>query len=364
VSHAQPDFRGQLLTSGFSVDHVSPTQVLDEAAVEYEDDDYYDVQSDEEMEDAPDNALTTNRDFGMILRIHQESTSEISIRRYDAFIYEGILDYYRAEWVANPLKNPKTARVFAHFIYATGPGLSIYERNPRNVSAMFTEGPVPISQQSLWTYTLPMMALNHQGLLHAMLALASLHIAKLQGASVTPSFKHYAYALKRIHHCVGHRKKRLQVTTLAASLLLAYYEVMTADHLKWSSHLVGAKQLLVEIDYRGMTKESKRMKTEQAAYEQSFPYQNPDRLMQQRQLNRGFKEFAMLPDEGLVSTLIGRKLRYDEAGRVIGNFEDFKPSNSVPQRLDLSKYELFQDLYWWYCRQDAFQSIVSGNRLL
>ncbi|OCL05185.1 hypothetical protein AOQ84DRAFT_323304, partial [Glonium stellatum] len=364
LSHATPDFRGQLLTSGFSIDHVSPTQVLDEAAVEYEDDDYYDVNSDEEMEDAPDSALTTNRDFGMILRIHQESTSELSIRRYDAFIYAGILDHYRAEWVANPLKNPKTARVFAHFIYATGPSLSIYERNPRNASAMFTEGPVPSSQQSLWTYTLPMMALNHQGLLHAMLALASLHIAKLQGASATPSFKHYAYALKRIHHCVGHSKKRHQVTTLAASLLLAFYEVMTADHLKWSSHLVGAKQLLVEIDYRGMTKQSKRMKAEQAAYEQMFPYQNPNMLMQQRQLSSGFKEVIMLPDEGLVSTLIGRKLRYDEAGRVIGDFEDLRPSDSIPPALDLSKYELFQDLYWWYCRQDAFQSIISGNRLL
>jgi hypothetical protein len=40
------------LLSGFAgPDHASPTQILDEAAVEYEDDDYYDVQSDEEMLD-------------------------------------------------------------------------------------------------------------------------------------------------------------------------------------------------------------------------------------------------------------------------------------------------------------------------
>ena len=87
-----------------------------------------------------------------------------------------------------------------------------------------------------------MMALHHQGLLHAMLALASLHIARLQGASVTPSFKHYAYALKRIHHCVGHPQKRHLISTVAASLLLGYYEVITGDQVKWSSHLLGAKQ--------------------------------------------------------------------------------------------------------------------------
>lgn len=53
------------------------------------------------------------------------------------------------------------------------------------------EGPTPTSQQNLWTYILPLKALNHQGLLHAMLALASLHIARLQRASATPSYKHY-----------------------------------------------------------------------------------------------------------------------------------------------------------------------------
>ena len=135
-------------------------------------------------------AYEAQRDFGMILALHRENTSEWSMRRYDNFIYAGILDYYRAEWVASPLKNPKTARVFAHFISATGPTLSTFERHPRNTSALFDESPSPSSQQGLWTYTLPMMALNHQGLLHAMLALSSLHIAKLQQASITPSFKH------------------------------------------------------------------------------------------------------------------------------------------------------------------------------
>jgi len=342
---------------------------LEQAAVEYEDNDYYDVHSDEEMDIPLDQTVVklqeTQRDFGMIMDLHRQHTSELSMRRYDTFIYDGILDHYRAEWVANPLRNPKTARVFAHFIFATGPTLSIYERHPRNASAMFGDWPVPNHQQGLWTYALPMMALNHQGLLHAMLALASLHIAKLQGASVTPSYKHYAYALKRIHHCVGNGKKRHFPTTIAATLLLGFYEVMTADHLKWSSHLAGAKQLLVEIDFQGMTKEYRRIKAERAAHEQLHPFDDSENALQERNPNRTFKDLSPAIDEGLVSTLLGRKLRYDEFGRVIeDNQQPNSSAGSVPPPLDTAKYELYQDLYWWYGRQDVYQAIVSGNRLL
>lgn len=363
ISHAQRGFQPQLLTSGFAEDHVSPTQALDEAAVENADDDYYDIQSDEDMEDAPDQQMISNRHFTMLLRLHQENISELSERRYDDFIYEGILDYYRAEWVANPLKNQKTARVFAHFIYATGPSLSIFERNPRNPSAMFEGGPTPPSLQSLWTYTLPMKALSHQGLLHAMLALASLHIAKLQGASVTPSYKHYAYSLKRLHHCLGHPKKRYQISTLATSLLLAFYEVMTAEHVKWSTHLVGARQLLTELDYRTMSQDARRMKAQQAAMEKNFAYQYPDMLMDQHQINKTFKESMMDPDENLVGTIFGKQLRYNEFGRVFEDFENARPS-SIPKQMSLKDFEVYQDLYWWYARQDTFQSIVSGNHLM
>jgi hypothetical protein len=125
ISHAQKH-QPQILLSGFGgEDHVSPTQVLDEAAVEEVDDDYWDVASDEEMPDHVDerdeDSTILSRDFSLIRRIHFENSSELAIRRYDTFIYDGILTQYKAEQVANPLKNPKTARVFAHFIHVTGP---------------------------------------------------------------------------------------------------------------------------------------------------------------------------------------------------------------------------------------------------
>ncbi|KAK5146951.1 hypothetical protein LTR04_000939 [Oleoguttula sp. CCFEE 6159] len=346
--------------------HLSSTQILEEAAVEYEDDDYYDVESDEEMDvDSAHSVIlreNSRQTFSMMLAIHQARTDELSVRRYDSVIYDGMLDSYRAEWVATPLKNPQTARVFAHFIYATGPSLSIYERHPRNSSVMFSEGPVPLSQQGLWTYTMPMAALHHQGLLHAMLALASLHIAKLQGASSTPSFKHYAYALKRVHSAVGHPKKRLLITTLAASLLLGFYEVMTADHIKWSSHLHGAKQLVAEIPWADMTADFKRMKAERAAYHRYQSELVSHHIMDPQYADDSHLDQLPEIDQRFLDELSGK--RYDGSGRVLGETARERTSSFIPGTLDLSKFEILKDLYWWYCKQDVFQSIVSGNNLL
>jgi hypothetical protein len=125
AEHA-PENQTHIPTSGFGgEDHLSPTQVLDEAAVEKMDDDYWDVESDEEMLDSmngrDEESIVLSRDFSLMRRIHFENTSEIALRRYDTFLYDGILGQYKAEQVANPLKNPKTARVFAHYIHVTGP---------------------------------------------------------------------------------------------------------------------------------------------------------------------------------------------------------------------------------------------------
>ncbi|EUC43131.1 hypothetical protein COCMIDRAFT_101691 [Bipolaris oryzae ATCC 44560] len=371
VTHVQkpPVSHPQLLLSGFGgEDHASPTQVLDEAAVEYEDDDYWDVHSDEDMIDAEtgedENALLTSQEFSAIRRIHLENSNELGIRRYDAFLYDGLLSHYKPEYAASPLRNPKTARVFAHFIHVTAPTLSIFERNPRDPTLIF-EGATPPSQQGLWTYKLPLKALNHQGLLHAMLALASLHIARLQGASVTPSYKHYAYSLKRLVRSLSHPTKRLSMLTLANSLLLAWYEVWTAEHVKWGTHVVGAQQLITELDFRSLTREARRMQAAQTAMERQFPYQNPAMLIDQRQFDQKLKESSLMPDQNLVSTIVGNKVNYDDFGMIFeddGARYDTKPS--IAGGLDLNTYATLQDLFWSFARHDVFQSIISGSALI
>lgn len=336
--------------------------------MEYQDDDYYDVDSGDDMDVDTDTVPVDDprlrQNLGLVVQMYSQNVPENSMRQMDAFIQGFELDHYRPEWVANPLRNENTARVFGHFIHATAPALSIHERTSSSSSAIFTQRQLPPSQQSIWTYTLPMMALGNQGLLHAMLALGSLHIAKLQGASVTPSFKHYAYALKRIHQSVSNSKKRHQIATIAATLLLGFYEVMTAEHLKWCSHLSGARVLLVELDLKGMTKEAKRMKQEQADFDSKARLNEYELLSDMRPHDDVFTHRLPLPDERIISTIVGRKLRYDMHGRVVEDFDGAADHPVNTEMPDMSKYELLQDLFWWYLRQDAYQSILSGNPLL
>jgi hypothetical protein len=198
-----------------------------------------------------------------------------------------------------------------------------------------------------------------------MLALASLQIARLQRASATPSYKHYAYALKRLIRSLGQRNKRLSIPTLATSLLLAYYEVWTAEHVKWSTHLVGAAQLVSEFEFRSLTREARRLKAAQTARERQFPYQNPEMLIDQRLFHEGLNDNTTILDESLVSTIVGERLSYGDFG-VVYEEHNVKQENKIrlSGNFDLRSYETLQDLFWWYCRNDAFQSIVSGNPLM
>jgi len=343
-----------------SQDH---SQWLADAAVEIVDDEYYDVDSDEDMDIDNTTAIVQDqgrqRTLNNVFMAQHFDMQNMQIRRYDTFLQDNMLAHYRVEWHANPLKNPATARVFAHFISATGPSLSVFERHPVNSSVLFTEGSVPFAQQGLWTYTMPMAALHHQGLLHAMLALSSLHIARLQNGDTTPSMKHYAWALKRIHNCVGSRdrKKRLRVTTIAASMLLGFYEVMTADHMKWNTHLAGAKQLFVETDFAGMTRQYRKLKKERIARDQVSLRRNSISTIFNR--DEDAQNLFNDVDEAMISTFVGREIRYEGHRGYVETAQ-----TKIPEEFDLGNFEILKDLFWWYCKQDAFQSIVSGNPLL
>ena len=91
--------------------------------------------------------------------------------------------------------------------------------------------------------TFPTLALQNRALLHAILAIASLHIATLQNEPITASLRHYAFALRRVAKSVGLPHRRQKIEVLAAALLLAFYESWSSDHGKWINHLLGASQV-------------------------------------------------------------------------------------------------------------------------
>jgi hypothetical protein len=189
-----------------------------------------------------------------------------------------------------------------------------------------------------------------------MLALASLHIAKLQGGPITASLKHYAISLRRVAKSVSLPTRRGHPATLAAALLLAFYECWSADHQKWTNHLLGAKQLVREIDFANMTRYIERKRAQhQAQFRGKFSSNNDVKF------STSFDSEET--DENLVGVLMGKKVRYGEYGHV----DDFASEPYWPRNYtekDLEIYETQRDLFWWYCKQDVYQSILGGGKLL
>lgn len=340
----------------------------DPACLVEPEDDWFDADSEE------DNAGLTRQygephpsNLGLMMKLsaHQNNPNVRSITNF--LDGPNMLATYTPIYSASPLMDPQTARVFCHFIAATGPTLNVFERHPSNPSVIFTGRPAPQSQRSLWSYTMPMLALTNQGLLQAMLALSSLHIAKIQRTSPTPSLKHYHYALRRVARALGRPDRRRDVATLAATLLLGFYEVTTAEHNKWNSHLSGARELIMEIDFantaRRIGRQCMQQRDEEAKYRQQdatglaalFPRTSPP--------STGWKLSQKL-DSNFIGTISGWRIQYDEYGPVVDG-KTGEASESEPLRPSaIEEFEIKSDLFWWYAKQDVYQSILSGNRLL
>src|SRR5690606_5485747 len=70
----------------------------------------------------------------------------------------------------------------------------------------------------------------------------------------TAALKHYHVALRRVARNVKTPLRRLQLATIAATLLLGYFGVWNSDHAGWCSHLYGVSTLFAEIPFRDQAK--------------------------------------------------------------------------------------------------------------
>lgn len=214
-----------------------------------------------------------------------------------------------------------------------------------------------------------MLSFSHPALLQAILALGSLQIAKLQGAPPTASLRHYHLALRRIAKNVGRTGRRAQPANLAATLLLAFYEVWNSDHEKWSKHLLGARWIFREIPLAEMTRSMMAMKTEQRnRREQELKFQqtqggfaglNP----QEEQYTGLYRDWDEI-DVDLLRIITGKNLTYDEFGMIPEDFSAYtRPKKKITLK-DVETYEKLSDLFWWYGKMDVYQSILGGTRPL
>ncbi|KAK2630455.1 hypothetical protein QTJ16_001275 [Diplocarpon rosae] len=341
-------------------------------SVEHSDDpfDLADKYEDMEMDMSDNNDLAhdeplMNNDLGIVVAVQaRRDRQRLNFGSFVSSIDRAdILATYTPTLHSTPLRDKMTAKIFCHFVTVTAPCMSMFERHPANPSLIFEGTPVPKSQQHIWTYTFPTIALQNSALLHAMLAITSLHISKLQNGPITASYKHYALSLRRVAKSVSLPTSRGHPATLAAALLLAFYECWLADHQKWSNHLFGAKQLIKEIDFAGLTKHIKRQK----AHERQNHLRKL-RYAQEHGLKFSFDDSSHLRptdevDEIIVGNLMGRKASYDEYGQVIDDRQSKSTWGKKYTKRDIEIYETQRDLFWWYCKQDSYQGILGGGKL-
>ncbi|KAL4722788.1 hypothetical protein ACLX1H_010026 [Fusarium chlamydosporum] len=280
------------------------------------------------------------------------------VRTFSTFAQCNILSDYTATARITELKDPAMLQIFMHFIQVTGPSMSLYERHPFDHTGENSFDPTPKGANNLWSYTFPVISLNHPALLHSMLALGALQIAKLQNIPATAAMKHYHLAIRRIARNVNTPLRRTQPATVAATLLLSYFEVWSSDHTKWCNHLLGARILFSEIPLREMSRKFlpvKRFKQaakdaqNQNQMDSFFPGLN---IPSQSELND--------LDYDILQRISGQNITAEDYG--LGENQGIDLSNSVTDR-DIEHYENMRDLFWWYCKMDVYQSMLAGTRL-
>lgn len=69
-------------------------------------------------------------------------------------------------------------------------------------------------------------------------------------------------------------------------------------------------------------------------------------------------------DENLVGIIMGKQIRYAEYGEIIEDPDGPYMGNKRFTQRELDLFDTQQDLFWWYTKQDVFQSILSQNKLL
>ncbi|KAI1775232.1 hypothetical protein F4818DRAFT_43188 [Hypoxylon cercidicola] len=343
-----------------------PVQVVVPASEEWE----YQASDDESMAESDDVAINEQHgssEFNEVVAFQRPDQSfdmfGTETRTFSAFAPESFLATYEPSASNSPLNDSQIAAVFWHFVNVTGPSISLYERHPFDPTPIFVGQPIPKARQHIWTYTFPILSFTHPGLLHAILAIASLQIAKLQAVPPTASLKHYHLALRRIARNVGRPARRAQPSNLAATLVLAFYEVWSSDHDKWSRHLLGARLIIKEIPYAEMTRAMMAIKMQKRLQDMEQASMDTFGMFASYEESGPLHKDWDLIDVPLLRALTGGDISFDDLGMLPEAQSAYRrPRNNYTGK-DMERYEQLSDLFWWYCKMDVYQSILGGTRL-
>jgi hypothetical protein len=197
--------------------------------------------------------------------------------------------------------------------------------------------------------------------MQAMLALGSLQLSKLQDCPPTAAMKHYHLSLRRLAKNYQSHHRRTQPATLAATLLLGFYEVWNSDHDKWCKHMWGARAILRELPLRRMQREVlayHRRKREERfvshrCSEQCYASHHAEQLLGAA----GDRDSGEV-DVQLIEQITGHKVDYSLSENSSGG-----SGGGLTER-DVEQFENLRDLYWWFCKMDVYQSFLGGTKPL
>lgn len=183
----------------------------------------------------------------------------------------------------------------------------------------------------------------------------------MKGDVPTASWLHYGLCTRRSSKNYRSAKRRAEPATLAATLLLGFYEVWSSNHEKWCTHLLGARQLIKETPFREM---SRLMLGINQQRRQSFVANRAHRAQNQyaaflphtSTLNHEIADI----DLGLVTRLSGKPVNF--MGGSSESMADSKTRHCTER--DIESFEHMMDLYWWFCKMDVYQSTLGASKLL
>lgn len=72
------------------------------------------------------------------------------VRSFHSLAQEDVLVNYMPSPLDTPLNDPRTAKIFLHFVTITAPTINPYERNRPDPQRVFSNEPVPKSHQHIW----------------------------------------------------------------------------------------------------------------------------------------------------------------------------------------------------------------------
>jgi hypothetical protein len=184
-----------------------------------------------------------NYRYGDASRISIESLLTVTPETIAACVAEqqSLYQYIPNYNHSSPLEDPILCDAFRHYIEVVAPTMSLIESSPPNPTILNYYVTPNVKACNLFTYQLPMMAISgNWALMEAILAISFLHKGHVSRSSKQQAFHHYHLAVKRLRIETSRPNAAQDLGLLAATLLLAWYELTTGDHVCLNIWLRGA----------------------------------------------------------------------------------------------------------------------------